>query len=81
VAVSVWHRRLAQCADNQRRFTERSAQLARLNLSLGEAPAPIPGMPLRTGAGGTTFSTYRGEPIRRTDSASTLAEIWAVDST
>ena len=61
VAVSGWRRRLAQCTDNQCRHTELSAQLARLNFSLGEAPAPIPGMPLRTGTLLSSGSGFSGD--------------------
>ncbi|MEN2791554.1 hypothetical protein ABC974_18105 [Sphingomonas oligophenolica] len=49
VAVRGWRRQLSRCNDNQCRYTQLSAQLARLNFSLGMAPAPVPGMPLRTG--------------------------------
>ena len=61
LAVSGWRRRLAQCTDNQCRYTELSAQLARLNFSLGEAPAPIPGMPLRTGTLMISGSGFSGD--------------------
>lgn len=50
IAVDRWNRRLDACGDNACRYAELSAQLARLNFSLGKAPAPIPGMLLRTGA-------------------------------